>query len=234
MKNSYVWALTACLLASSPCTWAAKSDARPLFSLDHTSAYGVKARPIRYNGFDALHVVADPDHKGMDEGGCDNCTILLLEDIGFGDGTVEIEVAGRPQEGAPAWARGFVGVVFRVSKDVGEYEGVYLRPANSAEATQIRRNHTVQYFSYPDHPWRRLREQHPGVYESWADIEVGQWTRMRLEIEGSKAVLYLNGSNKPTLIVDDLKLGDGKRGAIGLFTEPTTDAYFRNLVVTHR
>ena len=29
-------------------------------------------------------------------------------------------------------------------------------------------------------------------------------------------------------------LGADARGTIGLFTEPTTDAYFRNLVVTHR
>lgn len=213
---------------------AAGSEARPLLSLQQTAAHEVVAKPARYNGFDGLHVVADPDHKTIDEGGCDNCTILVVEGIDFRNGTIEIEVAGKPQPGAPAGGRGFVGVVFRVDQSTSHYEGIYLRPVNSTEKVQIRRNHTVQYFSQPDHYWRKLRKEHPGVYESWADVVTGEWTRMRIDVDGARAVLYLNGSDKPTLIVDDLKLGADARGTIGLFTEPATDAYFRNLIVTHR
>lgn len=226
------------LILVSPvvCTAAtlAASDAYPLFSISNTSALGVSVEPVRYKGLDGLHVVADPDHKGIDAGGCDNCTILKIEGVDFGNGTIEVEVAGKPQQGAPAWARGFVGVVFRVTEDASRYEGIYLRPENARESSQIRRNHTVQYFSYPDHPWKTLRDASPGVYESWADIETGEWTRMRVEVDGENAALYLNGSRQPTLIVSDLKHGASARGTIGLFTEPTTDAYFRNLVVTHR
>ena len=212
----------------------AASQSYPLFSTNNTNALGVSVEPVRYKGLDGLHVIADPDHKGIDAGGCDNCTILKIEGVDFSNGTIEIEVAGKPQQGAPAWARGFVGVVFRVNEEASRYEGIYLRPENARESSQIRRNHTVQYFSYPDYPWKTLRDSSPGVYESWADIETGEWTRMRIEVDGENAELYLNGSRQPALIVSDLKHGASARGTIGLFTEPTTDAYFRNLMITHR
>ena len=66
-----------------------------------------------------------------------------------------------------------MGIAFRVSNDAGQYEGFYIRPLNSNESDQARRNHTVQYFSQPGSPWHVLRETSPGAYESWADIETG-------------------------------------------------------------
>jgi hypothetical protein len=53
----------------------------------------------------------------------------------------------------PRWARGFVGIVFRVSDGASKYEGIHLRPLNAVVDAQVARNRTVQYFSYLDHPW---------------------------------------------------------------------------------
>ena len=103
----------------------------------------------------------------------------------------------------------------------------------AATEDQLRRNHSVQYQSGPDYPWHRLRDEHPGVYESYADMEAGAWTRMRIEVEGTKARLYVNGASQPCLVVNDLKQGD-RAGRIALWAHVTTDAYFGPISVAPR
>ena len=206
----------------------------PLDSLDKTEAVMVIAKPVDYKGRNGLHVVVAPEHKSIKEGGCDNCTFLGVNTKPFKNGTIEIEVAGKPQKNAPVESRGFVGVVFRINEDKSKYETIYLRPMNSRENDQLRRNHTVQYVSYPNHPWYQLRKEFPGKYETYADIETGEWIKLRIEVEGEKARLYINNNTQPTLIVNDLKHGANASGTIGLFVGPASDAYFRNLRITHR
>ena len=57
-------------------------------------------------------------------------------------------------------------------------------PCNAVVDAQVARNRTVQYFSYPDHPWKLLREQSPGAYEAYAGVRPGEWTRLRIEVRG--------------------------------------------------
>jgi len=76
-----------------------------------------------------------------------------------------------------------------------------------------------------------LRSESPGVYESYVDLEPGVWTKMKIEVAGTKARLYVNGAEQPCLIVNDLKLG-AVRGQIGLWAFIATDAYFSNLKIT--
>jgi hypothetical protein len=96
---------------------------------------------------------------------------------------------------------------------------------------QLRRNHPVQYFSFPDYPWHRLRSETPGMYETYADLEEGVWTKLRIDVNGDMARLYVNGVEQPTLIVNDLKLGADASGKLGLWVGPGTEAYFANLEV---
>ena len=225
--------LIATLLIATP--WAGASTKYfPLSSLKGTSNHQVIASPVNYQGRDALHVTVSPDHKSIEEGGCDNCTFVAVKGTKFSHGTIEIDVAGKPQVGAPDWAKGFVGVIFRADLKKDKYEGLYLRPVNAKLPDQLQRNHSTQYFSYPDHPWHKLREAAPGRYESYAPMEVGEWTRMRIDVDGTKLRLYLNHSNEAALVVNDLKLGADQKGIVGLFTEPGTDAYFSNLKVTNK
>lgn len=55
---------------------------------------------------------------------------------------------------------------------------------------------------------------------------------MRIEVRNERARLYVNGQEQPTLIVNDLKSGAGKRGAVALWLGPGTIAHFRNVVIT--
>jgi len=67
------------------------------------------------------------------------------------DGTIEVEVAGKPRAGASSDARGFVGVAFRVAANPAQYECFYIRPTNGRAADQLRRNHSAQYISMPEY-----------------------------------------------------------------------------------
>ena len=58
----------------------------------------------------------------------------------------------------------------------------------------------------------------------------GNWTKLRIEISGTKARMCVNGAAQPRLIVNDLKQGYG-HGKIALWAHVSTDAYFSNLKV---
>lgn len=159
-------------------------------------------------------------------------TYAKIKNLRFQNGIIELEVAGKPLATAGEGARGFVGIAFRIADDDSKFECIYLRPTNGRAPDQIRRNHSVQYISYPGYPWEKSRKETPEKYESYVDLVVGEWTKVKIEIQGDKARLYVHGATQPTLIVNDLKHGPMQEGAIGLWIGPGTDAHFTNLVVT--
>lgn len=146
----------------------------------------------------------------------------------FGDGTIELDLLSTLAPGAPAYARGFIGVGFRIDAHL-QFEGLYLRPVNSRVDDQVRRNHTAQYFSYPDHDFARLRREAPETYESYVDVAMQTWIHVKIDVRGSAARLYVNRAAQPTLIVADLKRGAQARGGVGFWIESGTVAYFKNL-----
>ena len=181
---------------------------------------------VTYRGVRSLRLIPTA-HSSRDD------MLALLEGPEFKDGTIEIEVAGSPRPGAPPDSRGFVGVSFRTGARGAWTDLFYLRPTNGRADDQLRRNHTVQYASDPEYPWHRLRKESPGVYESYADMEAGAWTRMRIEVAGTSARLYLNGASQPCLIVNDIKHGE-RPGRIALWAHVSTDAYFGGIDVVRR
>jgi hypothetical protein len=181
---------------------------------------------VDYDGTAALHVRDNPGVPGR-------CCLVPLEIRDFHDGTIEAMVAGRPRDDASEGARGFIGIAFRVQGD-GRYEAFYIRPTNGRADDQLRRNHSTQYISEPEFPWERLRREAPGVYESYADLEPGIWTHLRIEVSGNQAWLYVNRSRQPVLVVNDLKLGAGARGGIALWVGSETEAHFADVTVTRR
>jgi hypothetical protein len=144
------------------------------------------------------------------------------------DGAIDVDLAGSPAPGANTAARGFIGIAFRVRPALDQFEVFYLRPTNGRADDQLRRNHSTQYASVPDWPWPRTRQETPGLYESYVDLEPGVWTHLRIVIAGANARFYVNGADQPCLIVNDLKLPPAK-GAIALWIGPGTDGYFANL-----
>lgn len=97
---------------------------------------------------------------------------------------------------------------------------------------QIRRNHSVQYFAYPDFRFGRLHREEPERYETYADIKPAQWIHFKIVVSVRQATLFLNNSQTPALIVNDLKLGAAARGGIGIWIESGTIAWFSNLNIT--
>lgn len=160
--------------------------------------------------------------------------LALVRDLEFASGTIEVELAGAPDVGAGQDARGFVGIAFRVQEDRQTYDAFYLRPTNGRAGDQERRNHSVQYISHPEWPWNRLRKETPSRYESYVDLAPGEWTKIRIEVDGQRARLYVHGNEQPTLVVNDAKSGADARGKVALWLEPGTVAHFRNLTVTPR
>ena len=192
--------------------------------LDETK---VSSEVAAYRGRRALHLVNNDSAIAMGNrsGGQ---SLAIVSGLDFGDGTIEVDLVGMPRKGAPADTRGFVGVAFHEQQHGADFEAFYLRFTNGRAEDQLRRNHATQYVSEPDFPWFRLREENPGVYESYVDIEPEAWTHMKIAVEGNKAQLYVNRAAQPCLVVSDLKLG-AVRGHVALWDGSDTEAYFSHL-----
>ena len=181
----------------------------------------------KMNDKKVVKVVMDSALKGADLP-----TFVKIKSIDFKDGTIEVKVLSRLLKTAPASARGFIGVAFHIDSLNSRFEGIYLRPTNGRAEDQLRRNHSIQYFSYPGYDFDRLRKEAEGVYESYADMGLNEWITMRIEVKGKQAKLFLNGNKQPSLIVNDLKLGGNISGAIGLWVDVGTEGYFKDLKIT--
>jgi hypothetical protein len=57
------------------------------------------------------------------------------------------------------------------------------------------------------------------------------WTKYKIDINGRKARLYVDGAEQPSLIVDDLKM-EPRKGGVALWVGPGTEGYFSNLKIT--
>ena len=158
--------------------------------------------------------------------------LAQIEGVEFSSGVIEAEIAGAPAAGAGEGARGFVGIAFRLQPDMRTYDAFYLRPTNGRAEDQERRNHATQYISHPQWPWFRLRQEAPSKYESYVDLMPGVWTKIRIEVRGSQARLYVHDNPQPVLIVNDVKSGTAARGGVALWTGPGTVGHFRNVVIT--
>jgi hypothetical protein len=161
-------------------------------------------------------------------------SFAMVKGMNFTDGIIEVEVAGKPLPTANAAARGFIGIAFRLTTvDTIRYDCFYLRPSNGRADDQLRRNHSTQYIAHPSFPWYRLRKEFPGVYESYVDLVEGEWTKVRIEVKGKQAKLFVHGSEQPALIVTEL-LGSEISGGVALWVGQGRDGYFRNLKITGR
>jgi hypothetical protein len=202
----------------------AAPSAAPGQTLDKLQSHKVRAAAAEYRGTRAIHIMPEPGAQGED-------TLAIVSGPALQDGVIEVDLAGAPAPGAFGDARGFIGVAFRVQTNAAKFDLLYLRPTNGRAEDQLRRNHSTQYISFPDWPWQRTRKETPGLYESYTDLEPGAWTKVKIVLTGAKARLYVQGSEQPCLVVNDLKLPPVK-GAIGLWTGPGTDGYFANLRIT--
>ena len=207
----------------------AQSKSYALESAEGLKLHNVVAAPALLEGKKGVRIVvapeAPPQPPEIDQ-------LAVIEGVEFSSGVIEAEIAGAPAPGAFGDARGFVGIAFRVQPDRKTYDAFYLRPTNGRAEDQERRNHSTQYISKPAWTWDRLRKETPGRYESYVDVVPGAWTKVKIEVHGEKARLYVNGGDQPALIVNDVKSGTGAKGAVALWLGAGTVAHFRNLTIT--
>jgi hypothetical protein len=189
---------------------------------EQLEAHGVSVANAIYQGKSAIRLDALPTAANGE-------SYAILKGSRFRNGTIEVELAGKPAVNAGPGARGFIGMAFRLQGS--RYEYIYLRPTNGRAEDQVRRNHSTQYGAQPEFDFDRLRKESPEKYESYVDLEPGVWTKYRVVVDGTKARLFIHAAAQPCLIINDMKLGDSER-AIALWVGPGTEGHFANLKIT--
>ena len=226
----------ASLVLSATATAAAQSRSYALESAAGLRPHNVSVTPVTHEGKRGVRVtISDDARRSLAQQSGQQPPmeqLAVIEGSDFANGDIEAEISGAPAPDAGEGARGFVGVAFRVQPDLKTYDAFYLRPTNGRADDQIRRNHSVQYISHPDWTWFRMRQETPKKYESYVDLVPGAWTKIRIEVRGDRARLFVHGQEQPTLIVNDVKSGARARGAIALWIDAGTVAHFRDVRVT--
>jgi hypothetical protein len=149
--------------------------------------------------------------------------LLWVRNIDFKNGIIELDIRGKNVNG-----ESFVGVAFHgISNE--KYDAVYFRPFNFRN--QERKDRAVQYVDLPDNDWDMLRERYPGKYEHAIvpDTDPDNWFHAKIVILYPGIKVYVNGSNEPTLEVE--QISKRKEGLFGLWVD-SEDGWFKNVTVT--
>ncbi|UCD75730.1 MAG: SMP-30/gluconolactonase/LRE family protein [Phycisphaerales bacterium] len=137
----------------------------------------------------------------------------FLKDVQFENGVIEVDIAVTGE-------RSYPGITFHM-RGPGNHEEVYVRPHRAG--------------LYPD------AVQYTPVFNgigSWqlysgegftapAEIPTDEWVKLKLEVKGTQARVFLGESDLPVLVVNELKHGPGV-GTIGLTAPADRTAYFSN------
>ena len=194
-------------------------------------AVNTTIEPMKIDTEDAIRVVKSGKLYEYDEN-----TYAKLKDADFHNGTIEVDMLSRLLPDAPDFARGFIGIAFRVAEDDSSFESFYIRPTNSVNATNdpVRQAHGCQYFSYPGYTFEYFRNNNITKYEAPIHNELNQWVHLKAVVEDAHAEFFLNNEESPTLVVDGLFRGASSRGAVGLFVDIGTEAFFKKLSIREK
>ncbi len=140
----------------------------------------------------------------------------LLPDAAFGNGVIEFDVAA-------TGARSYPGVAFRTMTD-GSWERVYLRPHRAGATAVPLYPDVVQYVT----AWNRADSwqlYNGDGFTAGAPIPLGRWFHVRLEVKGTQARVFLDGSETPALRIPHLLHGD-RLGGLALMGPADGSAWF--------
>ena len=201
---------------------------------DGARPHRVTARPAAIEGRPCVRVELPDDVTFHGQPGVDyvDQPTFLVVPGGFTTGTLSVDVWSRLNGKGPADARAFAGLAYRINKQRDAFESVYLRPLNGlkTDPPPPRDQRAIQYFSYPDWPFDRLRETYPdGRYEAGLDIGPEEWNTLKLSVTADTMTATVNNGHALTV---DHPLGRHPSGDIGLFVDIGTEAFFANLTVT--
>ena len=181
---------------------------------------GGKAETVEYQGRKAVRLTTQSKED----------VFAFLKEIQFEDGTIEADIAMKVTTPLGVRMPGFIGIGVPRQDGWLALRSVSTRPGNSHAEDQAMRNHSVQYVAAPGFDWYKLRREWPWIYESYADLQPEGWNKVKIEVHGRTAKLYVNGSENPSLIVNGLK-GEDLQGNVALWGYPGEEAYFSNVRV---
>jgi hypothetical protein len=155
-----------------------------------------------------------------------NVGLATVAGLTFSEGAIDVDLRGNGETSAS-----FVGIAFGLT-DAAHYEAIYFRPFRFRSTNPLERSHAVQYIAWPANTWEVLRQRSPGVYESAIDPvpDPAGWFHARIEVERSAIRVFVEGSSKPTLVVQRLT---GASGSVALWVD-SQPAAFANLQVRAR
>jgi len=201
--------------------------------------HNVTGEIVKFKGKRVLKIERDLkalpfDEKNLEATVDDRHYARLIDLNDFENGTIEVKMYSQLQNPAPyPGIAGFIGVYFRIAENDSEWESIYVRPKVGRANNQLLRNHTVQYFSYPNFKFDTLRKIAPFKYEGSAPVALNEWITMRIEVNGESAEMFVNNLKYSSFVVDKM-LGKTKKGYVGLYVDIGTIGYFRDLKVTKR
>lgn len=193
---------------------------------------------ITFEGQKVLKIERDLNALAFDvnklESTVDELTYAKLTDLEFENGTIEVKMYSQIQNPSPfQFAQGFIGVAYRIDDNDKAFENIYLRPKVGRSDNQSYRNHTVQYYAYPNFKFETLRKLFPEMYEASAPVDINEWITLRIEVKGQRAELFINDAKYSSFIVDKMK-GSTSKGAIALWVDIGTIGYFKDLKIIKR
>ncbi|GEP20291.1 hypothetical protein [Pediococcus argentinicus] len=158
-------------------------------------------------------------------------TYAKLEHLKFHNGEIKVKVLSQLLPDAPDFARGFIGIAFRINNDNTAFEAFYIRPENGRISDKVRKNRAIQYFSYPKFTFDYFRSNNIYGFEGPADIGLDEWIVIKVVVKDGCADLYVNNMDIPALHINKLKMNHDSHGAIGLFVDTGTKGYFKDLEI---
>lgn len=136
-----------------------------------------------------------------------------LKDVEFANGVIELDMAVERRTSYP-------GVLFRM-KSPRDHERFYIRPHRAGLYTDA-----IQYvasFNGVD-SWQLYNG--PGKTAA-LEIPYQTWFHVKLEVKGAQARIFINNSNQPALVINELQHGASK-GMVGLMGPVDGSAYYSN------
>lgn len=191
-------------------------------------ADGIKAQTVTDFEFDTINWVLPDNYQIAEFQGKQALLIqktasdtsdfyAYLKNYDFSDGIIEFDFY-------PEYYS-YIGFLFRLNQHKGEdrFELFYFRPfqTNSVGAVQyIPVNNGTAYFQY----------YIDNVYQSTGNIPFKQWNHVKAEIEGPRAIVYVN--DKVVMTVNNLGRGLSK-GSVGVWKSiETQKCYYANFKIT--
>jgi len=167
------------------------------------------------------------DQKAVEIKAMDGAGLAMINGVDFEKGALEIEIKGEDKPG-----QSFVGIAFNV-QDERTYEAIYFRPFNFQSDEKIRREHSIQYIHPPNFEWKKLRDEHEGMYEAAFNSppDPNDWFKIKLNISESRVEVIDSRNGKLLLSVE--RLATQRSNKIALWAGHRSKGAFQKLQVFH-